>query len=48
MAALSLLNVNMASLAKRAELRKSGIPRVQRTPEPIRQRSQSSFVNGWS
>jgi phage terminase large subunit GpA-like protein len=47
MAALSLLNVNLASLAKRAELRKSGIQKVQRTPEPIRQRSQSTFVNGW-
>jgi len=47
MAALSLLNVNLASLAKRADLRKSGIQKVKTNPEPIRQRSQSTFVNGW-
>ena len=47
MAALSLLNVNLASLAKRAELRKQANEEVKTTKQTSRARPQSSFVNGW-
>jgi phage terminase large subunit GpA-like protein len=47
MAALSLLNVNLASLAKRAELRKQATEVVKTTKPTSRAKPQSSFVNGW-
>lgn len=47
MAALSLLNVNLASLAKRAELRKQATEEVKTTKPANRAIKQSSFVNGW-
>jgi len=47
MAALSLLNVNLASLAKRAELRKQAVEEVKTTKQTSRVRPQSSFVNSW-
>lgn len=47
MAGLSLLNVNLASLAKRAELRKQATEEVQSPKPQSRVRQQSSFVNGW-
>lgn len=47
MAALALLNVNLANMAKRVELTRQADAEVKKDVKPVKKRPSAGFVNGW-
>jgi phage terminase large subunit GpA-like protein len=47
MAALALLNVNLANMAKRVELTRQADAEAKKDVKPVKKRPSAGFVNGW-